>query len=267
MPKKAKCWSFTTGEKGSSVTVYEREPGGLLYARAFDRGMASGRGGYRRVSLEPPVTANAQRRTQWSKAAKAQAGTRRDARREGNTFARARAVPRRTVRRARRKRANVRTSGKPKCGCASSAARKTRTGFRLAEWEGFIRARTEGAINARGESVSAAERHPVRARMVQIDCLWLRWALAWAAQWREGDGRYLLRENPVRGFTAPAEANPKRPLASTDRYEALRAVSDQVAMEVYWDGSPPPAVVPLGSARPRLRDGAAYLGYPVVAVR
>src|SRR2546425_10286780 len=52
MPKKPKCWSFATGEKGTTVTVYERRPGGLLYARAFDPSLAGGRGGYRRISLK-----------------------------------------------------------------------------------------------------------------------------------------------------------------------------------------------------------------------
>lgn len=45
-----------------------------------------------------------------------------------------------------------------------------------------------------------------------------------------------MRENPVRGFDAPTEKNPRRPVATTDRYEALRAVSDRVMMEVRWDG-------------------------------
>src|SRR5437867_12468126 len=52
MPKKRKCWSHSEGEKGYTVTVYERQPGALLYARAFDQTLGSGRGGYRRVSLK-----------------------------------------------------------------------------------------------------------------------------------------------------------------------------------------------------------------------
>src|SRR6267143_3261864 len=52
MPKKPKCWSHAEGEKGETVPVYERRPGGLLYARAFDPTLAGGKGGYRRVSLK-----------------------------------------------------------------------------------------------------------------------------------------------------------------------------------------------------------------------
>ena len=47
MARKPKCWAWATGDRGSCVSVYEREPGGLLYARAFDPALR----GYRRVSL------------------------------------------------------------------------------------------------------------------------------------------------------------------------------------------------------------------------
>lgn len=33
---------------------------------------------------------------------------------------------------------------------------------------------------------------------------------------------HLMRENPVRGYDIPSEKNPRRPIATTDRYEAIR---------------------------------------------
>ena len=45
-----------------------------------------------------------------------------------------------------------------------------------------------------------------------------------------------MRENPVRGYEIPTEKNPLRPVASTDRYEALRKISDQQQMEIRWNG-------------------------------
>ena len=45
-----------------------------------------------------------------------------------------------------------------------------------------------------------------------------------------------MRENPVRGYEIPIEKNPRRPVATTDRYEAIRGVSDQVEMEILWHG-------------------------------
>ena len=74
------------------------------------------------------------------------------------------------------------------------------------------------------------------ARTVEADCKWLRRVLNWGTKWRDRDGRYLLRENAVRGFEIPTEKNPRRPVATHDRYEAVRAVSDTVMMEHRWDG-------------------------------
>lgn len=80
------------------------------------------------------------------------------------------------------------------------------------------------------------ERRPIRHRAVEENCKWLRWVLNWAVHWRDTNGRYLMRENPLRGFEMPTEQNPNRPVATTDRYEALRAISDEVMMDVSWDG-------------------------------
>jgi hypothetical protein len=40
----------------------------------------------------------------------------------------------------------------------------------------------------------------------------------------------------VRGYEIPTEKNPRRPVATEDRYRALCAASDQLTMEVRWDG-------------------------------
>ncbi len=54
--------------------------------------------------------------------------------------------------------------------------------------------------------------------------------------WQDEQGRLLMRENPLRGFKAASEKNPRRAVASTDRYEAVRAVADQVLedSQVEW---------------------------------
>ena len=103
----------------------------------------------------------------------------------------------------------------------------------LAAWEGFIDRSTTGAIDARGHRVKKAR--PIRPRGVEVDCDWLRWVFSWASKWRTEEGRYLMRENPVRGFDVPREQNPRRPVATQDRYEAIRAVSDDVGMEARWN--------------------------------
>lgn len=106
----------------------------------------------------------------------------------------------------------------------------------LAAWERFVDARASGTIDARGREVVAVERREVGPRTVEADCLWLRWVFNWATRWRLESGAFLMRENPVRGYDAPRERNPRRPTATQDRYEAVRAVSDRVEMEVRWSG-------------------------------
>ena len=107
----------------------------------------------------------------------------------------------------------------------------------LGEWERFVDARRSGRIESHGTSVDQGKARPVGPRTVEADCKWLRWVLNWGTKWRDREGRYLLRENAVRGFTVQAEKNPQRPVATQDRYEAVRAVSDQIMMEQRWHGT------------------------------
>ena len=65
-------------------------------------------------------------------------------------------------------------------------------------------------------------------------------AFNWAVTWRTESGDYLMSQNPLRGYPIPRELNPRRPVATQDRYEALRAVSDQVMMEIRWNGTREP---------------------------
>lgn len=44
--RKRKLWLFSAGSHGARVTVFERSPGSVLYARAHD-----GQGGYKWLSL------------------------------------------------------------------------------------------------------------------------------------------------------------------------------------------------------------------------
>ena len=106
----------------------------------------------------------------------------------------------------------------------------------MAAWEAFIDTRLAGAIDARGRRVCHRVCRPVSRRTVEADCRWLRWVFNWATRWRTESGSYLMRENPVRGYDSPTERNPRRPVATHDRYEALRAVSDDVRMQLRRDG-------------------------------
>jgi len=109
----------------------------------------------------------------------------------------------------------------------------------LGEWQVFIDARRSGAIDAQDQPVPAPvkpkdlKRRPVSLRTVESDCEWLQTVLRWATAWQDQEtAKYVMRENPARGEAfaraTPHEENPRRPLATDDRYEAVLAVTEQV---------------------------------------
>ena len=52
--------------------------------------------------------------------------------------------------------------------------------------------------------------------------------LLWATNTRDPDGRYYLHEKPIRKFEIGTEKNPRRPAATQDRLDKIRAVADRV---------------------------------------
>jgi hypothetical protein len=83
-----------------------------------------------------------------------------------------------------------------------------------------------GAIDAWGRPVAEDQRRPVRARTVEADCEWLLKVCNWATEWEDRHtGRPLLREHPLKRArfreAVPHEQNPRRPVASQDRFEKI----------------------------------------------
>ncbi len=227
MPRKK--WRFSAGARGHRVTVYEGKPGGVLQARVWD----SSRGRYLRRSLghrnrdraEAFALAEAQRLKEGRAELTASKVT------AGRLFARylAYQTPAKslTEQQSDERRAELWSRVLGANQDAQIIPRRV--------WEAFIDARTSGAIDARGCRVPGDKRRPVSARAVQADCNWLKWVYNWAVSWWE-DGRYLLTENPIRGFQVPEVKNIRRPVSSADRYEKVQNVSDQVMMSVYSNG-------------------------------
>ena len=95
--------------------------------------------------------------------------------------------------------------------------------------QAFVDLRRTGELDSYGKyPVPAAQRRPLRDRTIESDIKWLRTVIHWAMGRRVGPGRFLMNLDPTRGFKAPAERNPRRPLMTDDRHEALLAVADQV---------------------------------------
>ena len=232
MSKKQKKWSYSTGERPHTVTVEEREPGGVIYGRVWDPNARAGRGNWIRRSLKH---SDRERAKVWAKSQVAKLVNGEESIRAGKmTLAQVLAayLKHRTPRKTERERKSD-TRRVEMWTCILGGTRDPHT-VSLGEWERFIDRRSSGAIDPRGNEVATEKRRSVRARSVEADCNWLRWVFNWAVKWRTPQGHYLMRENPVRGFEAPREKNPRRPVATQDRYEALRKVSDQVMMETRW---------------------------------
>ena len=90
----------------------------------------------------------------------------------------------------------------------------------------FIRKRMAGGINCGNGFVTGA----VRLRTVEVDLQLLHTMLRWAVTVRTRTGRRLLEQNPLAGVKRPREKNPKRPVATWQRYQATRkAIQELVA--------------------------------------
>ena len=230
MRTKPRAWSNSVGSKPYTVRVFERAPGGMLYASAWDSTLRNGLGGYRRHSLGHRNKEAAKRYAaeQHAKLVRGQ-----DDLVSGRT----------TIGRLFALYGELRT---PQKGDSSQAederrillftrylsADKSPSRITTVEWSRFVDDRRSGAISASGEPVPEKDRRrPVRNRTIEADLRFLNAVFNWATRTRDGSGRYLLRENPVRGFDVPKERNPQRPFMTQERYEALLKVSDEVEME------------------------------------
>src|SRR3989475_12111943 len=168
VPKKPKCWRHTEGEKGVTVTVYERRPGGLLYARACDHARAGGRGGYVRRSLKHRDQDRAKTYA-LDQAAKLRQGHSELA--EGKTTL-ARLFALYQAHRTPRKSPGDQGEDRRRAQMFARVlgAQKDRHLISLGEWEAFIEARRRGALAPHGPPVAAGKCKPVRARTVHADC-------------------------------------------------------------------------------------------------
>ena len=223
-------WRYTAGDRGAQVTVYERLPGGPLYVRA-----TNGRGGYIRQSLGYRDRDRAKAYA-LAEAAKLQAGE--GAVRDGRLPI-ARLFALYLAHHTPNKTANEQAADRRRVGLWTKflGAGKDCRKITREEWARFSRERAAGELAADGTCPSTAR--PVGARAVQQDLQWLKWVLGWATTWQDPEGNYLLAANPVRGkqaFPIPSEKNPKRPVASTDRLEAVLAAANQLMMELRWGG-------------------------------
>lgn len=223
-------WSYSAGSKPYTVVVYERKPGGILQARAWNPNKRS----WIRKSLghKDRKAAEIYAKEQHTKLMKGDAELQQGRVTLAQVFAlyRQHRTPRKTEREQRSDDRRIEMWTRV-LGAGKDPHETTPH-----EWERFIEQRRAGVIDSRGNVRPEPKRVPVGDRILEKDCNWLRWVFGWAAKWRTAQGRYLMRENPARGYETPTERNPKRPVATQDRYEVIRALTDEIMMETRWTG-------------------------------
>lgn len=227
MPKRSKNWAKSFGPYGKTVRVHEDATSGILYGETRDPSLKSG---YRAVSLRHR---DRDRAEAWAKeqVAKLLVGdtTLRDptptvSRILGMYLAHRTARKGQHEQKADRRRAKMWTR--------FLGPRKDFRILTLNEWTRFIELRCAGAIDSWGLEVADVDRQPVRIGTAGADCTFLRAVLNWSCRWQDDAGRYLLREDPSRGYSIPTEKNPRRPVVDQDRYERVLAAAHSMQMRV-----------------------------------
>lgn len=219
MRHKRDTWSWTAGQYGAAVRVFERRRGGILYA-----GVRGHDGKTIRRSLNHR---DRERAKEWAKqqAGKLAAGF--DEIRAGKiTLARLLAA-------YRTRKGECAERRLQELWCRVLGGERDPHKITEAELREFERARKAGAIDAHGNPIPEGERRPVRWRAVEYDIARLKTFLRWGLRNRDPHtGAFYLRENPLRGFEPTKEKNPRRAVATRDRYEKIREKAGDVTMEV-----------------------------------
>lgn len=234
--KKALLWSYAAGGYRSTVTVCEREAGGMLYARIWD-------GAAKEIVYISLQHRDRDRAMQY-------------ARDESEKLKRGRVAVHRGVvtvghlldeylkhRSSEKASANSRREDERRATMFKTVlgADTDATYVTLADWKELARKRTEGSIDASGNAVRgkvARAKHAVAAGGLRSDAIFIRAVYYWAMTWQVRGGGTLLVANPfgapakgVRSaFIVPKNTTPARPLIDDARYHQLRAVARQVLM-------------------------------------
>jgi integrase len=214
-----KCWRWSTGSYGATVTVFERIPGGPLYM-----GIPLPQGGYKRESLGHTDREAAQRQAV-EIAARRRAGQPQPGRLTvaammsnyvGGVRGKSPEYVADTVRAAGMWTRWLGSDLEIRC---SGDEDERRWKDKLTE---FVRLRISGHLDACGHLVASERRKPVGPRAVARDLKAFRAACSTVTIPGGGD--------PTRRLEIPLENNPKRPVADADRFDALMAIADRVTM-------------------------------------
>jgi integrase len=225
--RRKKAWSASEGPYGARVRVFQDPKSRKIYGEMRDASVPCG---YRCVSLKHD---DRDRAVKWAKEQVAQLERGAfEARSQVPTVSRVLALYLKHQSPLKVKSEQKADERRAKLWTRVLNATKDLSKLSLKEWNAFVEARKTGAINAQGEPVALDDRESVRAATTAADLIFLISVVNWAVKWRLDDERYLMHENPARGYPVPTEKNPRRPVVSEERFQKVRAVAGQVTMVV-----------------------------------
>jgi hypothetical protein len=220
-PRKRRSWSKTVEEQGVAVRVYERAAGGALYVEVRQGGTK------KRSSLKH--TDRALGESQARQVARRLAELRHAGHLGPVTLGEVRRfyTEHRLPLLSPKRQQNARTA-------AQLLTRHLGDGFVLehlgqAHVDAYVAARRAGTLSPRPQPAAGSPQRPtgVRHGTIGQELRWLSALCTWAHTFRVG-GKRLLAENPLRGLKWPEEVNPRRPVASEDRFRRTLAQADAV---------------------------------------
>lgn len=222
MKRKKKFWSHSEGHYRGCVRVYQTLSG-IIYADTADRSNACG---VRTMSLGHR---NRDEAVRWAKRQALQLTRGSVGMERSPTLARVLALYLQHQSPTKSSSEQLADERRAKMWVRTLGPGKDLSKLSMHEWQGFVTPRRSGAIDSDGLPVAAENRTIVRDGTVAGDLTFLISVINWACKWREED-RYLMSENPARGYPVPHERNPRRPVVTQERFEKIRAVADQVRM-------------------------------------
>lgn len=225
-------WSYSVGEYGATVRVYERSRGGMLYLTAWDPTLNEGRGGAKRKSLGHRDRAQAKRECR-----KVAAQLEADDELSLNPTLGYLVEAYKRSQLARMKQGTRRWL-EPAFTCWLGFLGQ---GYPIRElgaeeWERFKDLRKSGAIDARGLTVEEIrERRSVSAGTVNLCLDALNMLCNWAMVTKV-DGRRLIDRSPCWKLPYLVDVNVRRSIWTEDRLQAVLERAESHQMEVEWHG-------------------------------
>lgn len=211
-------WRVTVGGYGYKVTAFERTAGGVLYIRWWDRSRDNW----------VPRSLGHRDRERAEQQAKELAGAllaANEAEHRGDlTVADLFGRFEREVIQHEESRQAAEDRRRLAVWTAHLGAARQLESLDRAALDQFVRARRAGTLMVPDVKLSARPTD----RTIGADLEFLRRVCNWALTVTRGNGKPLLSSHPLTRYAIPRNANPRRPVATYERYQAVREHADEV---------------------------------------